>query len=59
MKVVKPLRDASNDLAQDINVILHHEQWDVLLVQELLKCYRSWVDYAIHEEEAKAEILYP
>ena len=59
MKAVKPLRDASDDLAQDINVILHHEQWDVTLVQEILKCYRSWVDYALHGEEVKAEILYP
>jgi hypothetical protein len=59
MKSVRPLRDASDDLAQDINVILHHEPWDVTLVQEVLKCYRSWVDYAIRGEEVKVEILFP
>ena len=58
MKSVRPLRDASDDLAQDINIILHHEPWDVALVRDVLKCYRSWVEYAVRVEEVKVEILF-
>ena len=58
MKSVRPLRDASDDLAQDVNIILQNEPWDVSLVQEVLKCYRSWVEYAVRVEEVKVEILF-
>jgi hypothetical protein len=58
MKLVTPLRETSDDLAQEIDVILQNEPWDATLVQRALFCYRSWVDYAVREEEVKAEILF-
>ena len=59
MKSVRSLRYASSDLARDINVIFDLEPWDVKLIQRVLQCYRSWVDYAVRGEEVKAEILFP
>lgn len=59
MKAVKPLREASDDLAQLITLILQYEPWDRSLVKNALQCYKSWFDYAIHCEEVKIEILFP
>lgn len=59
MKSVRPLRETSDDLAQEVSIILQHESWDVTLVQKVLHCYRSWVEYAVRGEEVKIEILFP
>jgi hypothetical protein len=60
MKSVRPLREASEDIAREISVILEGEiqSWDVRLVQKSLHCYRAWVDYAVHVEEVKFEVLF-
>lgn len=60
MKSVRPLREASEDLAREISVILEGEiqLWDSRLVQKSLHCYRAWVDYAVHVEEVRFEVLF-
>jgi hypothetical protein len=58
MKSVRPLREASEDLAREVSAILDAEIWDTRLVQKSLHCYRAWVDYAVHVEEVKFEILF-
>jgi hypothetical protein len=60
MKSVRPLREASEHLAREIGVILEGELqlWDTRLVQKCLHCYRAWVDYAVHVEEVKFEVLF-
>jgi hypothetical protein len=59
MKAVRPLRESSDDLAHVVDVIIRHDPWDVSLVEKALHCYRTWVDYAVHEEEVKFEVLFP
>ena len=58
MKSVQPLREASDDLAQEVRVILDAEPWETRLVQKSLQCYRAWVDYAVRVEEVNFEILF-
>jgi hypothetical protein len=59
MRAMKPIRDASDDLANIVAMILKQQPWDVTLVQKALHCYRSWFNYAAHIEEVKFEILFP
>jgi hypothetical protein len=59
MKSVRPLREASDDLAEIFNDILHRDPWETTIIQKALYCYRAWVEYAVHEEEVKMEILFP
>lgn len=59
MESVRPLQDASEDLAKILEGILMSHPWDVTLVQKMLYCYRSWVEYAVRGEEVKFEILFP
>lgn len=59
MKSVKPLREASDDLANVFHDILYRDPWDSTVVQKALYCYRAWVEYAVREEEVKIEVLFP
>ena len=59
MKAVRPLSETASDLALVVGMILQQQQWDVLLVQKALNCYRSWFHYAVHVEEIKVETLFP
>jgi len=58
MKSVRPLREASEDLAQEISAILDVEPWETRLVQKSLQCYRAWVEYAVRVEELNFEIVF-
>jgi hypothetical protein len=59
MESVRPLQDASEDLAGIFERIIQSSPLDTALVQKMLHCYRSWVDYAVRGEEVKVEILFP
>ena len=59
MKTVRPLREASDDIAWIIKTIVQHNPWNIPAVQKSLQCYRAWVEYAVVSEEVNAQVLFP
>ena len=59
MKSVRPLQEASDDLAYISSFTFERNTWDPSLVENALRCYRSWVDYAVRGEDVAVEVLFP